>query len=146
VTGDLAALSGLFGVAFLAATIFPAQSEIVLAGMVLAGHWPVPLLVVVASLGNVLGSLTNWWLGRFIARFEGRRWFPVSRAQVARAEGWYHRWGKWSLLMSWAPVVGDPLTVVAGVLREPLPTFVALVTVAKAGRYVVVAWLANLWV
>lgn len=143
---DLAGLAGLFGVAFLAATIFPAQSEIVLAGMVLAERWPAWLLVLVASVGNVLGSVTNWWLGRFIARFEGRRWFPVGRAQVARAEGWYHHWGKWSLLMSWAPVIGDPLTVVAGVLREPLPTFVLLVTVAKVARYVVVAWLAHAWV
>jgi membrane protein YqaA with SNARE-associated domain len=82
-------------------------------------------------------------LGRFIARFEGRRWYPVSREQVAKAEGWYHRWGKWSLLLSWAPFIGDPLTVVAGVLREPLPVFVALVTIAKVGRYVAVAALAN---
>jgi membrane protein YqaA with SNARE-associated domain len=88
----------------------------------------------------------NWVLGRFIARLEGRRWFPVNRAQVAKAERWYRRWGKWSLLLSWAPVIGDPLTVVAGVLREPLPIFIVLVTVAKVGRYVAVALLADAWV
>lgn len=137
--------AGLFAVAFLAATIFPAQSEILLAGMVLAEHYPAWALVAVASFGNVLGSVANWFLGRFIAHFEGRRWFPVSREQVTRAEGWYRRWGKWSLLLSWAPIIGDPLTVVAGVLREPLPIFIVLVTIAKVGRYVVVAWLAEAW-
>jgi membrane protein YqaA with SNARE-associated domain len=139
----LTEFAGLFAVAFLAATVLPAQSEILLAGMVLTEHYPAWALVAVASLGNVLGSVVNWVLGRFIARFEGRRWFPVSREQVVKAEGWYHRWGKWSLLLSWAPFIGDPLTVVAGVLREPLPVFVALVTLAKVGRYVAVAALAN---
>lgn len=143
--GQLAELAGLFAVAFLAATIFPAQSEILLAGMVVAERHPVWALVAVASAGNIAGSMVNWVLGRFIARFEGRRWFPVSREQVARAERWYRRWGKWSLLLSWAPVIGDPLTVVAGVLREPLPAFVVLVTLAKLGRYVAVALLADAW-
>lgn len=143
---QLAELAGLFAVAFLAATIFPAQSEILLAGMVLADRHPTWALVAVASAGNIAGSVVNWVLGRFIARLEGRRWFPVSREQVVRAERWYQRWGKWSLLLSWAPIIGDPLTVVAGVLREPLPIFVALVTVAKIARYVAVALLADAWV
>ena len=142
-TGHLIEFASLFTVAFLAATVVPAQSEILLAGMVLAEHYPAWALVTLASAGNVLGSVVNWYLGRFIARFEGRRWFPVSRQQVAKAEGWYQRWGKWSLLLSWAPFVGDPLTVVAGLLREPLPVFLALVTVAKVGRYIAVAALAN---
>jgi membrane protein YqaA with SNARE-associated domain len=143
VTGHLIEFASLFTIAFLAATVVPAQSEILLAGMVLAEHYPAWALVTLASAGNVLGSVVNWYLGRFIARFEGRRWFPVSRQQVAKAEGWYQRWGKWSLLLSWAPFVGDPLTVVAGLLREPLPVFLALVTVAKVGRYIAVAALAN---
>jgi membrane protein YqaA with SNARE-associated domain len=142
----LTEFTGLFSVAFLAATVFPAQSEILLAGMVMAEHYPAYALVAVASAGNVLGSVVNWLLGRFIAHFEGSRWFPLKREQVAKAEGWYQRWGKWSLLLSWAPFVGDPLTIVAGVLREPLPVFVLLVTLAKVGRYIVVAWLADSWV
>lgn len=141
----LTEFAGLFAVAFLAATVFPAQSEILLAGMVLAEHDPAWALVAVASAGNVLGSIVNWGLGRFIARFERRRWFPVGREQLAKAEGSYRRWGKWSLLLSWVPFIGDPLTVVAGVLREPLPAFIALVTTAKVGRYIVVAWLAGAW-
>jgi membrane protein YqaA with SNARE-associated domain len=146
VTGHLIEFASLFTIAFLAATVVPAQSEILLAGMVLAEHYPAWALVTLASAGNVLGSVVNWYLGRFIARFEGRRWFPVSRQQVAKAEGWYQRWGKWSLLFSWAPFIGDPLTVVAGLLREPLPVFLALVTIAKVGRYIAVAALANAYV
>ncbi len=135
--------AGLFLASFLAATILPAQSEAVLAAMTLSGAYSVWGLVAVASVGNVLGAVVNWLLGRFLSRFEGRRWFPVSRAQVERAEGWYRRWGKWSLLLSWLPVVGDPLTVVAGVLREPLPAFLILVTIGKVGRYVVIALVAG---
>jgi membrane protein YqaA with SNARE-associated domain len=146
VTEHLTEFASLFTVAFLAATVVPAQSEILLAGMVLAEHYPAWALVTLASAGNVLGSVVNWYLGRFIARFEGRRWFPVHRNQVAKAEGWYQRWGKWSLLFSWAPFIGDPLTVVAGLLREPLPVFLALVTIAKVGRYIAVAALANAYV
>jgi membrane protein YqaA with SNARE-associated domain len=138
-----AELAALFAVSFLAATILPAQSEVVLAGMVVAERVPVWLLVAVASAGNVLGSLANWILGRVIARGGERLRLPIRRNSMARAEAWYRRWGKWSLLLSWAPVIGDPLTVVAGILREPLLTFCVLVTVAKVGRYLVVAHLAQ---
>ncbi len=143
---ELIAYAGLFVVSLLAATVFPAQSEILLAGMVLADRYPAAVLVLVATVGNVMGSTVNWVLGRFLTRFEGKRWFPASREQVAKAEGWYRRWGKWSLLLSWAPFIGDPLTFAAGVLREPLPMFLVLVTIAKLGRYIVVAALAEIWV
>ena len=130
---------GLLMAAFLSATVFPFQSEVVLFGMLAAEHYQVWLLVAAASLGNVLGSCVNWLLGRFIALFEGRRWFPITKEQVTKAEGWYQRWGKWSLLLSWAPIIGDPLTIVAGILRKPFPVFLALVTLAKVGRYIAVA-------
>lgn len=135
---ELLALSGLFGVAFLAATILPAQSETALVGLQLAGY-PVLLLVAVASLGNTLGAVVNWWLGRSLERFQNRRWFPASPAALKRATRWYSRWGRWSLLFSWAPIGGDALTVVAGILREPLWSFLLLVAIAKTGRYVVLA-------
>lgn len=92
-----------------------------------------------ASLGNVLGSAVNWGLGRGVARFRRCRWFPVSEPALARAEGWYRRWGRWSLLASWVPVIGDPLTLAAGMLREPLGPFLLLVGLAKTARYVVLA-------
>lgn len=136
---------GLFAAAFVAATLLPMQSEAVLATLVYRGGHPLALLWGVATAGNVLGSVVNYALGRGLARFQGRRWFPASPEQLRRAERWYRRWGRWSLLASWLPVVGDPLTVVAGVLRERLGLFVLLVTLAKGGRYLVVIWLASGW-
>ena len=136
----IAELLGLFAAALGAASLLPMQSEPVLVGLLLLGETPAWLLVLVASIGNTLGSLINWLLGRQVDRFRDRRWFPVPPAALDRATGWYHRWGRWSLLMSWAPVIGDPLTLVAGVLREPLGTFLLLVAIAKTARYVVLAW------
>lgn len=138
---DYAAYLTLFTSALVAATLLPAQSEAVLAGLVLGGQQPVAVLVTVASVGNVLGAVINWALGRGIERFRERRWFPVGPQALARAERHYRRWGKWSLLLSWAPLIGDPLTVVAGILRERLWVFLLLVTVAKLGRYLVLVWL-----
>ena len=136
---DLAVYAGLFLAALMAATILPLQSEAALVALLVAGAQPAWLLVAVASFGNVLGSVLNWLIGRGIERFRDRPWFPVKPAALDRAQGWYRRYGKWSLLLSWAPVVGDPLTVVAGLAREPLPVFLLLVTIAKLGRYVVLA-------
>lgn len=136
---DLTVLGGLFAIAFVAATILPAQSEAALVGLLVSGtHSPV-LLVAVASLGNVLGAVVNWALGRGVERFRDRKWFPVGPASLDRATGWYRKWGRWSLLLSWVPIGGDALTVAAGVLCEPLWSFVVLVTIAKTARYIVVA-------
>ncbi len=134
---DLIVYVGLFVTAFVAATILPMQSEAALVGLVLTDAYPVWALIAVASLGNVLGSVANWLLGRGVERFRSRRWFPVKPAALDRAQNWYRRYGKWSLLLSWVPIIGDPLTVVAGVLREPFPIFLLLVTFAKVGRYAV---------
>lgn len=130
---------GLFLSALIAATIPPAQSEAVLVGLMVSQSHPVAALLVVATLGNVLGAVVNWGLGRWVVRFKDRSWFPASERQLARAQGWYGRCGRWSLLGSWLPVVGDPLTVVAGILREPFVPFVVLVTIAKGGRYLILA-------
>jgi len=138
-SGDIGAYLSLFASAFLAATLIPAQSESVLVYLIATGHYSISLLVAVASLGNILGSILNWYLGRGIEHYRDRRWFPVSPDKLEKAQGWYARYGRWSLLASWLPIVGDPLTVVAGVMREPLPSFVAIVTLAKAGRYVLLA-------
>ena len=135
----LAIYASLFLTALVAATILPAQSEAVLAGLLLTGDYPVWALLAVASAGNVLGSVINWLLGRGIERFRDRRWFPVKPDALARAERWYRRYGRWSLLLSWVPIIGDPLTEIAGVMREPLPMFLLLVTIAKVGRYLVLA-------
>ena len=136
---DLFSLIGLFAVAFLAATILPAQSEAALVGLLVVGKQSAILLVIVATIGNVLGSVLNWLLERWIEHYRHRRWFPVSERVLDRATRWYRRWGRWSLLLSWAPIGGDALTVAAGVLREPFWSFLLLVSAVKAGRYIVVA-------
>ncbi len=130
---------GLFITAFLAATVVPAQSEALLGGLLAAREYPAALLIGVASVGNTLGSCVNWWMGRYAEQFRNRRWFPVSAETLALYQERYHRWGKWSLLLSWAPFGGDALTVVAGVMREPLLPFVVIVGIAKLARYLVVA-------
>ncbi len=136
---ELFSLAGLFAVAFVAATILPAQSEAALVALLIIGKQAPVLLVVVATIGNVLGSVTNWLLGRWVEHYRHRPWFPVDQRSLNRATGWYRRWGRWSLLLSWAPIGGDALTAAAGVLREPFWSFLLLVTIAKAGRYIVLA-------
>lgn len=134
---DVAAYAGLFFVALAAATIFPAQSELLLASLHASGRYDDGLLILVATAGNVAGSAANWALGRYLMHFQDRRWFPVSRSLVDRATGWYRRFGFWSLLLAWVPVIGDPLTLVAGILRVDLRLFLLLVTIGKAVRYIV---------
>lgn len=137
----MTAYFGLFLSALIAATMLPMQSEVVLAGLLALGDQPAWALIAVATAGNVLGAVVNWMLGRYFEHFRDRRWFPVRESQLDRFQRMYHRWGRWSLLLSWAPFVGDPLTVIAGVLREPLWSFTLIVLVAKLGRYLVVAGL-----
>ena len=108
----------LFLSALIAASFLPMQSEAFLVGLLVAGQKPVTSLLVIATLGNVLGAVVNWVLGRALQRFEGRPWFPASQQQMQRAQRWYLRYGRWSLLGSWLPIVGDTITVVAGALGE----------------------------
>jgi len=130
----------LFFSALIAATVFPAQSEMVLVYLVQQAAHPVWALVVVASIGNVLGSVINYALGYSVHRFKDRRWFPASPKQMDRAQAFYAKWGRYSLLASWVPIIGDPITVVAGVLRDRFLVFLLLVAIAKSGRYVVLAY------
>ena len=129
----------LFLAAFLAATIIPAQSEAGLSALIMTTENNVILLVVFATFGNVLGAIVNWYLGRWVNRFSDRRWFPIKPLQLSRATLWYRKYGRWSLLLSWLPFIGDPITIAAGVLREPLLSFVLIVGFAKAARYILVA-------
>ncbi|MBL9048942.1 MAG: DedA family protein [Tabrizicola sp.] len=133
------ALTGLFLAAFLAATPFPFQSEIVFLGLQAAG-WETGLLVFVASIANTLGSCVTYALGRWLSDQRDHRWFPLGPDQMARAEGWWQRWGLWLLLLSWAPF-GDMIVALSGVLRVPVAVFVLLVAIAKTGRYIALGWL-----
>lgn len=134
----------LFLVALASATLLPGGSEVWLARLWCVGEPPLALWLV-ATLGNTLGSMINMALGRYARRFQGRRWFPASPRSLARAEGWYHRYGELSLLLSWAPVIGDPLTVLAGVFRMPWWRALVWIVIAKGGRYAVVLLSAHYW-
>ena len=132
--------SGLFIAAFLAATILPLSSEIVLSSLLIAGA-PAPVMVVVATTGNVLGSLTNYALGYWASKALLQKWLRLSDAELERAEQRFARLGLVALLFAWVPVIGDPLTVVAGLLRIRLLWFLLLVTTGKLLRYLLVAQL-----
>lgn len=131
------ALAGLFLAALIAATPVPFNSEVPFIALQIAG-WPAVTLVLVASVGNVLGSCVTYGVGRGLGGYRDHPRFPIRPAQMAKAEGWFQRWGLWSLLLAWAPG-GDVLVAVAGLLRVPFAVFVVLVTIAKTGRYTVLA-------
>jgi membrane protein YqaA with SNARE-associated domain len=131
--------ASLFAVAFLAATLLPMQSEAVLAGLLSLSTESWITLLAVATLGNTLGAVVNWALGRGIEHYQSHKWFPVTAQQLEKAKHHYKRWGRWCLFFSWVPFVGDAFTVVAGVLREKLWIFIAIVGAGKLARYLVVA-------
>ncbi|MCB1958354.1 MAG: DedA family protein [Rhodocyclaceae bacterium] len=138
----MTAYLALFGSAFLAATILPFYSEVVLYALLRDGGDPW-VLVLVATAGNTLGAVVNWWLGRYLLYFQDRRWFYFKPAQIEKAQRWFQRYGVWTLLLAWLPVGGDPLTLIAGVMRVRLDVFVALVGLGKGLRYISIVWLAE---
>ncbi len=133
----------LFLSAFLAATILPFYSEIMLYALLREGGDPA-LLVVVATIGNTLGAAVNWLLGLYLLHFQDRRWFYFSREQISSAQRWFQCYGKWSLLMAWAPVGGDALTLVAGIMKVRFGIFILLTGTGKLLRYLFVVYLAEL--
>lgn len=128
--------------AFLSATLLPGSSEAVLLGLLASGQGSPAVLVVFATLGNVAGAVVNWGLGRFFEHYKDKSWFPIQVAAMTRAQVWFARWGLWTLLLSWVPVIGDPLTLVAGILRVQFGRFLMLVSFGKVARYglLVLAW------
>jgi len=129
--------AALFVSAFLAATILPFSSEALLLAMATSAKFDALSLLLQASVGNILGSVVNWTLGRFCLKWRDRRWFPAKPAQLEAASGWFNRYGVWVLLLAWVPIIGDPLTVVAGLLRVRFWLFLMLVAVGKVARYAV---------
>mgnify|MGYP003705897217 CR=1 FL=1 len=128
-------LTILFASSFIAATIFPAGSEVVLATLNIAGNHDKFLLLTIATIGNVLGALVNWFIGYYLIKFKDRKWFPLKKKQLKKYSNIYQKWGIWSLLFAWMPIIGDPLTVIAGIFRTNIWLFLLLVTIGKAGRY-----------
>ncbi|EED36881.1 membrane protein [Luminiphilus syltensis NOR5-1B] len=132
----------LFSSSFLAATILPFYSEVTLYLLLRDGADPTVLLFV-ATVGNTLGSVVNWALGRYLLHFQDRRWFYFSREQIARAQSAYQKRGVWSLLLAWLPIGGDALTLVAGIMRVRLSLFIILVGIGKGLRYLFVIGVAQ---
>jgi membrane protein YqaA with SNARE-associated domain len=123
----------LFGWSFAAATVLPLSSELPLAAIVASsGDLVVPVLV--ATAGNTLGACTTYWLGRAAITVVS----PTSR-RVHRSAALLRRYGPPALLLSWVPLVGDVLVVLAGAARMPFWTFLAWTTIGKCARYVAVA-------
>ena len=126
----------LFIISFLAATILPLSSELVLSTMLLTDSFDKYLLLVVASFGNILGSSVNWYLGKKVLVFKDKKWFPANERQIAKGEIYFKKYGIWSLLLAWVPIIGDPLTIVAGILRVKFFTFLLLISISKISRYI----------
>jgi membrane protein YqaA with SNARE-associated domain len=139
-------LAGLFLLAFSAATLLPGGSEAGLLAMAALSTYSSLTLLVVASAGNILGSVLNYWLGWVALRYQHRKWFPVSPAMLDKSQGWFARWGQGAVLLAWVPVIGDPITVAAGVMRMNFIRFLILVSLSKISRYVIILGLFDLMV
>ncbi|USG63136.1 DedA family protein [Sneathiella marina] len=142
----ITAYGTMFLSAFLSATLLPGSSEALLATYIAAEQGNTWILLLMAVTGNVLGSIVNWFIGRFLSQYSDRRWFPISEKRYAQAINWFNKYGKWSLLFAWVPVIGDPLTIVAGGLRVPMGIFIILVTAGKLVRYLLILQAALIWV
>jgi len=133
----------LFLISFLAATILPFSSELTLAGLMVTSNYDNLFLLIVASLGNVLGSVVNWILGFYSRNLSKKRWFPFKDKQIRKSSKWFNKFGKWSLLFVWVPIIGDPLTLAAGLLRVRFIEFFILVTMGKVSRYLIIFYSLN---
>ena len=140
---EASAFIGLFLSAFLAATLLPAQSEIGLGYLVINTDYSMVLLVTVANLGNTAGATINWFIGLEVARsvVNSKRMKPLTRYWTII--NWYKKYGQWTLLLSWAPFIGDPITVIAGFFKVPLTTFLLIVALVKTSRYILIVTFAK---
>jgi len=130
----------IFVSAFGAATLLPFYSEILVVARLLSHPESWLLVWLVATTGNTLGAGVNWWLGRHVLRFQEKRWFPFGKDKLGMAQRWYQKYGVWSLLLAWAPVGGDALTFIAGVMKVRLDLFFLLTFIGKSVRYMLVIY------
>ncbi len=137
------AFLGLFLSSFLAATLIPAQSELGLGYLVIDTNYSMALLITIASLGNTAGATINWFLGQGIAGSLARLEKIQTSTRYSTLINWYEKYGQWTLLLSWAPFIGDPITLIAGILKVPLKTFLLIVALAKTSRYIIIATFAE---
>lgn len=131
----------LFLLSFLASTLIPLGSEWLLVALIIQGFEPLPV-VLVASAGNILGACTSYGIGLYGSTFLTTRILRLDENHRVRAEQYFATYGIWSLLFSWLPVIGDPLCVVAGMMKIGFSRFIILVMVGKIARYAAVVWAA----
>ena len=130
-------------ISFLAATILPLSSELALASLLNTNEHNSLVLLGIASLGNILGSIFNWLLGFYLLKCINKKWFPFEESQINTASKRFSKFGVWSLLFAWVPIIGDPLTFIAGILKVNFFLFLALVALGKISRYLLVYVLIN---
>ena len=133
----------LFSISFFAATILPFSSELTLAGLIATSNYDNLLLLIVASFGNVLGSVVNWTLGFYSRNLTTKKWLPFKEVQIEKSAKWFNKFGRWSLLFAWVPIIGDPLTLAAGLLKVKFVEFLILVTIGKVSRYLVIFYILS---
>ena len=134
----MTAYLSLFFLSFLAATLIPTSSELTLATLLSTNNYNPLGLLATASFGNILGSVFNWLLGFYLLQHINKKWFPFNEKQVVSASKWFKKFGVWSLVFAWLPIIGDPLTFIAGILRVWFLIFLILVSVGKFLRYLLI--------
>ncbi len=134
----------LLAVSFMVATIIPFGSELYFASLLPLDKYNNLLLLISASIGNILGSVFNWLCGYYVNYFIKKPWFPIKKNKIQKGTELFNKYGKWSLLLSWVPFIGDPITFAAGILRYSFLPFLVLVSIGKVGRYLVI-YFSILW-
>jgi len=134
----------LFILAFLSATLLPGGSEVYLLTLSQKPEYALSVLWLIATLGNTLGSAINYILGRYLLHWKDKKWFPVTQKQLDKSQHWFNRYGYWSMLLAWAPFIGDALTLIAGMMRMHFGLFILLVLIGKGVRYAIILGLLQL--
>ena len=142
-TKEIMVYFSLFLVSFLGGSVLPVSSELTLVGLLSTNSYNEFGLLIIASLGNILGAAFNWILGFYLLKYVNKKWFPFTLNQIDKASLWFKKFGIWSLLFSWVPIIGDPLTLGAGILKLRFSIFLFLVSIGKIGRYSALYYLMN---
>jgi len=133
---------GLFFTAFLSATLLPGASEITLIAL-MQQDYNMLMLWVFATTGNTLGAVVNYFMGKYLLYFENKKWFPFKKEKLQHSQRWFQRYGAWSMLFAWMPIVGDGLTFIAGMMKMNFLLFIGLVAIGKGARYAVLLGVLN---
>lgn len=132
-----------FLISLISASIIPAQGELVMFALMASGKYTAWLLFCTACAGTVLGVSINWFLGRYLSRFQNEKWFPVKTTYIEKAKLLFDRHGRTALLLAGIPLIGDPITIVAGALKINFWFYLFTAGLSKCARYGIV-WLIYL--